>query len=151
MSTDFITLKKVSIADLVDGRLEEFGIREHVHSRDTSATSKCLTDGRNYLWVDGNESGFVITRCEGNDPHKILGAIAEVFDTGIVSEDEPQFWGFDTQEQMDARLEEISKEHQDKFYLDLLNFVSDKPHDIKPGTIGEIQAEIAKQLVEAEL
>ena len=26
-------------------------------------------------------------------------AIAEAFDTGIVSEHEPQFWGFDTQEE----------------------------------------------------
>jgi hypothetical protein len=28
--------------------------------------------------------------------------------------------------------------------------VSGKPHEIKPGTIGEIQAKIAKQLVEAD-
>jgi hypothetical protein len=152
MSTDYATLNKVHITDLFDGRLEEFGVREHVHPTETTATAKCLTDGRNYLWVYVHESGFIstITRYAGNAPGKILGAIAEVFDTGIVSEYEPQFWGFDTQEQWDAAEEEISKKYEDEFYLDLLNFVSGKPHEIKPGTIGEIQAKIAKQLVEAD-
>jgi hypothetical protein len=152
MSTDYATLNKVHITDLLDGRLEEFGVREHVHPTETTATHKCLTDGRNFLWAYGDKSGFVsvITRYAGNAPGKILGAIAEVFDTGIVSEYEPQFWGFDTQEQWDAAWKELAKKDQDRFYLDLLNFVSNKPHDVKPGTIGEIQAKIAKQLVEAD-
>jgi hypothetical protein len=104
MSTDYATLDKVRIADLIDGRLQKFGIREYVDPIWTNATAKCLSDGRNCVWVFGNKSGFVssITRCGANDPAKILEAIAEAFDTGIVSEHEPQFWGFDTQEEWHA-------------------------------------------------
>jgi hypothetical protein len=61
MSTHYTTLKKVRIADLFDGRLEEFGIREHVYPKQTIATDKFLTDGRNCLCVRGDESGFVHT------------------------------------------------------------------------------------------
>jgi hypothetical protein len=40
-----------------------------------------------------------LTRYGGNDPGKILKALANVFDTDIASEYEPQYWGFDTQEE----------------------------------------------------
>jgi hypothetical protein len=35
-------------------------------------------------------------------PGGILKAISEVFDTEIYSEHEPQFWGFDTEEEWEA-------------------------------------------------
>lgn len=38
MSTDYATLVKVRIADLVDGRLQKFGIREYVDPIWTNAT-----------------------------------------------------------------------------------------------------------------
>jgi hypothetical protein len=69
----------------------------------------------------------------------------------FVSEYDPQFWGFDTQEEWDAAWEAIGKECKDRFYSNVLNYVSNQPNDIGPGTIGEIKAKIAKQLVEADL
>jgi hypothetical protein len=152
MSISFASLEKIRITDLIDGRLEKFGVREHVHPEETNDQQKCLTDGRNCLWVYGEPDGLVsvMTRYAGNAPGKILGAIAEAFETKIVSKHDPRFWGFDTQEEWDAVCEAISKEREDQFYLDVLNYVSNQPNDIKPGTIGEIQAKIAKQLVEAD-
>ena len=105
MSTDYRLLRKVPACDLFDGRLEEFGVREHVKPEATTEKSRLLTDGRNYLWVYIDDDGFVdcLTRYAPNGaPGKILNALANVFDTDIVSEYEPQFWGFDTQEEWDA-------------------------------------------------
>src|SRR5262245_16479611 len=106
MSTDYRTQKSIRMTDLVDGRLERFGVHESIPSftlplnfnlKDgcynsctvdlTELGLRCLTDGDNYLCV-ANESGFVdtITRYGLNDPTRILQAIAEAFDTDIFSE-----------------------------------------------------------------
>ena len=37
--------------------------------------------------------------------------------------------------------------HRDQFYADVCAYIRDEPNDIRPGTIGEIQAKIAKTLV----
>ena len=114
--------------------------------------SRCLTDGRNYLWVYLTEDGFVgcLSRYGANAPGKILAAISEAFETDVFSEYEPQYWGFDTQEEWDAALKKISDQARDQFYADVCAYIRGEPNDIKPGTIGEIKAKIAKTLVESE-
>ena len=59
MSTDYCLLKKVPGCDLFDGRLEGFGVREHVGPDETTERQRCLTDGRYYLWVYFDDQGFV--------------------------------------------------------------------------------------------
>jgi hypothetical protein len=148
MSIDFVPLKKIPFADLFDGRLEKFGIREEVVPDATTEDSRCLTDGRNYLWVE--ESGGLLVgmkRYAGNAPGKILGAIAEAFDVDIVSEYEPQYWGYETQAEWDAALDKQAREADDRFHAELLKYLRGEPHGIMPGTIGMIWAEIAKKLV----
>jgi hypothetical protein len=117
MSTRYRPLKKIAASQLFDGRLEEFGIREHVQPGETTETITCLTNGRNYRWTirylfDGrnylsvyiDDDGFVFDfiRWGGNDPDNILKAVSLIFDTRIASEHEPQYWGFDTQEEWNA-------------------------------------------------
>ena len=58
MSTHFRPLIPIRMADLFDGRLESLGVHEH-HSKEATPNSKCLSDGRNFLWVYGNEEGLV--------------------------------------------------------------------------------------------
>ena len=43
MSTDYCLLKKVPACDLFDGRLEGFGVREHVKPDATTEKSRLLT------------------------------------------------------------------------------------------------------------
>lgn len=147
MSTNYRLLKAVPACDLFDGRLEEFGIREHP-AADTTEMAKCLTDGRNYLWVYLDDRSFVTaaTRYGANVPSKILSAIAEAFDTDIVSEYEPQYWGFDTQEEWDAAWEADARESEKKFYAEVVKYVRGEPSDVRPRTVGEIHAKIAKTL-----
>jgi hypothetical protein len=149
MSTDYRLNDKVSAHDLFDERLKMFGIQEYVMPK-TDERSRCLTDGRNYLWVHLTEDGFVgcLSRYGANAPGKILDAIAETFNTEIFSEYEPQFWGFDTKEEWDAAMQEMADQHREEFYADVCAYVRGEPNDIRPGTIGEIQANIAKTLVE---
>jgi hypothetical protein len=153
MSTDYRLLRRVPACDLFDGRLEEFGVREHVKPEATTEKSRLLTDGRNYLWVYIDDDGFVhcLTRYAPNGaPGKILNAVAEVFDTDIASEYEPQFWGFDTQEEWDACMEKMSQKAEEEFHIELLKYLRGEPNDIRPGTIGMCQAEIARILVEKD-
>jgi hypothetical protein len=151
MSTDYRSLADIAATDLFDGRLEDFGVRE-CFSDETTEQRRGLTDGHNYLWVnitDGLVSDF--TRYAPNGaPGKILKAIAESFDVEVVSEHEPQFWGFDTQEDWDAYQEGIHQQYEEEFHQELLKFLNGAPHNIKAGTIGMCKAEIAKNLVEEE-
>jgi hypothetical protein len=152
MSTDYCTSKKIRVTELLDGRLEAFAVRQHLND-ETSAKRKCLTDGNNFLWTYVDDEGFVtcLTRYFPNGaPGKILAAISEAFGTDIFSEYQPQFWGFDTQEEWDAWQAAAAKESEDRFYAELVKYVSGEPNDINPGTIGEIKAKIAKTLVYEE-
>ncbi|MBR0719389.1 hypothetical protein [Bradyrhizobium liaoningense] len=151
MSTGFVLSKKVSARDLFDDRLENCGIREHVCT-DTNERNRCLTDGRNYLWVSIADDGLVaeLTRYGANAPSNILRAIAETFDTDIFSEHEPQFWGYSTREEWDAAMEDVARRNRDEFYIDVCAYVRGEVHKITPGTIGEIEAKIAKSLVEKD-
>ena len=150
MSTDYRPLKEIAACDLFDGRLEKFNVREDV-GRGTTERKRCLTDGCNYLWVFIGDDGFVrdFTRWMPNgNPGKILNAIAEIFDTDIVSEYEPQYWGFETEEEWDAAVNKRAEEHEREFYIELLKYCRGEPNNIKPGTAGMAMAEIAKKLGE---
>lgn len=105
MFTDYRPLTPITMAALFDGRLEPAGIRERIFEGDTTEWCRCLTDGANFLWVFADDQGRVACLTRFNWPNnadRILMAIHEAFGVDIVSEYEPQFWGFDTQEEMDA-------------------------------------------------
>jgi hypothetical protein len=149
MSTDFRPLGPIRMTDLFDGRLENVGVHQH-HSKDTTSNKKCLTDGRNFLWVFSNEEGMVssFTRWAPNgSPGRILRAICDEFGVDIVSEHEPRYWGYETQEEWDAAYEKLYKEYEQHFYNEVVKFVRGEEHDIRPRTIGMIKAEIANQLI----
>ena len=152
MSTDFRPLTPIRMAELFDGRLERVGVWEH-HPKELAPNQKILTDGSNYLHVYSKEKGLVssFSRYMPNgNPGYILTAISDEFDVDIVSEYEPQFWGFDTQEEWDACTEEMSRKHEEEYYIELVKYLRGEPNDIRQGTIGMIEAEIAKTLVEKD-
>ena len=150
MSTSYCFEKQILAADVLDGRLMAFGVREDVNE-DTTETLKFLTDGRNYIWLYIRDDGFVnyLTRFGlANAPYTILEAIATVFDTKSFSEHEPQFWGFDSQEEWDVALDRMAKESDDLFYAKIMKYLRDEPCDIGPTTIGAVKATIAKKLTD---
>jgi hypothetical protein len=124
------------------------GVHKH-HSEDATANGKCLTDGRNFLWVYGDEKGLVsgFSRYGMNAPQRILQAIGDEFGVDIVSEYEPEFWGYETKEEWEAAWAAMAEEAEQNFYNQVVKFVRGEGHDIRPGTIGMIKAEIAKLLI----
>ena len=58
MSTDFRLEECVRAADVLDGRLMASGVQEQLNEF-TTEDSKCLTDGRDYIWLYINDGGFV--------------------------------------------------------------------------------------------
>jgi hypothetical protein len=152
MSPSYRPLKEISAHELFDERLEELGVREHA-AVGSNERSRCLTDGRNYLWVYIDEKGNIsdlVRYAPNGAPGKIMNAIGQVFETSIASEYEAKYWGFDTEEEWEAFQEKLSKEARDEFYVDLMKFLRNEPHDIRPGTNGMIMADLAKTLVEKD-
>ena len=111
MATDYKTKENIRMQELFDGRLTPFGVVETLVSH-PSGRARALTDGHNGVWVFATDAGNVsVFTCYGeNVERQILEAVAEVFDTEIYSEHEPQFWGFATQEEWDAAIEKRSRE-----------------------------------------
>src|SRR4051812_16509239 len=147
MSTDYRPLGQLFISDLLDGRLEVYGIKEHSNAEE----SCCLFDSASYVHVhetDGKVESF--SRYAGNNADYILSSVSEAYGLRIVSEYEPEYWGFDTQAEWDAAWAAMAKKDEEKHYLNLIRYVRGEPTDIIPGTVGHLQAEIAKELVSAE-
>jgi hypothetical protein len=107
----------ITAADLFGGRLEKYGVREKIIKEQdvhewaaeqgltlppgaggtmpgTTETSRCLTDGTNYMWVEISKRGFVadITRYGDNDPNDILWAIDQEFEAALIDEEHPDYW-----------------------------------------------------------
>ena len=147
MSTDYRPSKEITFEELFDGRLERFGVRD-TRAKDSTATSRCLSDGNNYLWVFGDDVVEVLSRYGlANAPGKILAAIEEVFDTDIYSEHQPQYWGYETEEEWESARLKIHEEYEAEFYIEIMKFIRGETHDIKPGTNGMTRANIAKDLI----
>ncbi len=150
MSTYFRPLDDIPFAALFDGRLESYGVRERA-SDDTTDSRRCLTDGQNWLWCTADDNGqvdsLIVYAQLRNWPIMIFEAISKEFDSEIVSDHDARFWGFETQEEWDEYQKEMARRDRDEFYADLIKYVRGEPNDIRPGTIGEKQAQIAKELI----
>jgi hypothetical protein len=151
MSMQFMSLKKIRLADLIDGRLKAHGVYENMEADGITKNRRCLTDGSNYLYADGDEDGFVTTfmlyRGRWDSVGHILWAISETLSIQIVSQYAPEFWGFATQDEWDAALDGGNEECHDRFYIDLIKYLRGDPKAIKAGTSDMGRAEIAVRLV----
>lgn len=148
MSTNYISHKKISMKELFDGRLEKYGVLEKIVDGQTSKESRFLTDGCFGLWIYGDETFSSATRYGlGNAPGRILSAIEQSFDTTLYCEHEPQYFGFETEEELGRAWDELHKRDQAALYLDIMCFVNGLPNRIEPGTNGMSMAEIAADLI----
>lgn len=96
----------------------------------------------------GSVSRFSAHGLKGQ-PGKIVDAIGAAFDTHIFGEHDPQYWGFNTQEEWEAAKNRTSDQARNEFYAYVCAYVRGERVAINP-TIGKIQANIAKGLVETD-
>ena len=148
MSTVYGFEKAITMEELFDGRLERFGIYEKVIKGETSSDRRLLRKGCNGLWIYGDEFVSTFEYC-GNSTASIVNTISDTFDTRVVSDCEPQFWGFETEEEWDRAQNEMHKEDQAELYIEIMKFVRGESNDITPGTNGEGMANTAKNLIKA--
>ena len=149
MSTAYRPLPDILFVQLFDGRLEKYGIKEEIVANSEEGT-RYLVGCDGFLRVHRQKDGTCDFTQRGFLPWSIFDALAEEFEIELVSEHDYRYWGFSTEEEWDAFNEKFAKESKDKFYDDLRNYVSDQPNGLSPGSIGMIQAEIAKTLVESD-
>ncbi len=149
MSTEFLPESPIRFEAVFDGRLERHGVVENFDAEDATEDGRCLTDGNNYFWVYRTVSGETIfTRYMPNGaPGKIIAAIETEFETVLFSEYEPQFWGFETEEEWHQAWNEINEKSEEEFYDKIIKYISGEQTDLIPGSSGMIMAEIAKDLV----
>jgi hypothetical protein len=146
MSTDFRPMTPIQMDQLFDGRLAQFGIREE--KTDTSDVQRrCLTDGKNYVWVYGTESGRVgsFSRNGANSASHIIGAIEDLFDVTIVSEHHPSFWGFATERAWLKPWENV--EESERFLEDLKTYIATGETQYSPGEIGYMLQRIGRFVI----
>ncbi len=153
MSTSFRPLSPLRMADVFDGRLEKVGIREHISPPHTTPTCRCLTDGHNSLWVYANDEGVITTMSRGrlkDLAEAIVGRIIHAFNVEIANSQDPQYYGYGSQEEMDAAEKKAVRKARDKFYPELIAYVRGRRHGIRPGTVAEIYAQIGRDLAKAD-
>ena len=128
MSTDFRPGRRIFARDLFDGRLAKFGVHEWRTPQEDQTPAdgqddlwvsltlqndhqRTLVDALgNYVWVsiDDDGSAAEFTSYGRNDADAILAAVAKAFETEIFSEEEPQFWGSETNEELYEHIREVS-------------------------------------------
>jgi hypothetical protein len=98
MRMDYRLKKRVRLADLIDGRLENSGVWEQFIPGSTSDDAKCLSNGEDHLWAYADRDGFVdsLTVYGSPDNGSILAAIERTFGTEIFSENALEYWGYHT-------------------------------------------------------
>jgi hypothetical protein len=104
MGSEYRAEKDILGSELFDGRLQKFGIRDHGQARENH---RCLTDGENCLGVRINDAGYVVgfeREWNGNwgSPEKILSSVSDAFETKTFSYEEPEYYGFDSEEEKAA-------------------------------------------------
>jgi hypothetical protein len=143
MSTDYYPLTPIRMADLLSGRLNHKGVHEEL-CEGTTPNEKCLTDGRNFVWVSCSGRELVTSFTSRGDPEHILQAIHQEFGVRILREDE--YWHHQpTEECLDA-WDEMAEKIDHELHQELVKFVRGEDHDIKPGSMWMVKAEIAKRL-----
>jgi hypothetical protein len=155
MSTDFRMLirgqlkpAEIRLSEVFDGRLERWGITEHISLFTEPGEAQCLTDGEGaYLWIHADEAGMVTTPTWNKTSCHIVDALFEAFGVDIVSEHQPEYWGYATEAEWTAAWAAIHREiglEERAFESALLAYVRGEPHEIPPHRMEE--AEIAGQI-----
>lgn len=118
---------------------------------------RLLTDGVGSVRVEPNAQGYVCDIRLGNAPDNIVNAIEEACDCRIVSDNDPEFWGYDTWEEFHAAVEEqrakdvveaTKRKHYFEFLAELRKFLDGYPCRLKLGSRGMAMAERAQLQIE---
>ena len=101
-----------------------------------------------YLWAYEDRVGTInITSRGGAATGDIFWAITEIFETEFFSEHDPEYWGFDTQEEMELAFRKTEEKYETKLHAEIIKYVKGEPNDLRSDTNGVTLANIAKDLI----
>jgi hypothetical protein len=134
---------------LSDGSLGASGITEHQSPYVDNKVERCLVEGENRLWAEITPAGNVMfLECGvGHDPSKILDKLRELSGSDIVSEFEAEYWGLETQEELDDFHKAQTDRYRQELYQDLLRYTLGRPGLFEWKEFDYYKAEIAKHLI----
>jgi hypothetical protein len=146
MYTDYATLKSVPFDQLLDGRLERWGVKP-VYTDDNGRV--LLSDGNSFMWAYRTENDSLsCVRHTQNKPTHILNAVSEAFESELVSGDDRRFWGCDSGSEQDQN-DWWSCYDRRILYFKLMNFLKTGTHGFHVWTPGEVYMLVGKKLVES--
>jgi hypothetical protein len=94
---------------LIDGRLMKFGVRIEIPTN-AANDRRCLVGRDGVLWVYRLDDGScAFARFAGSLPFSVLDAIEEEFKTEVVNHHDYRYWGYGSEEEMEADYAEMSK------------------------------------------
>ena len=109
LSSGYRSLRPIPYIKLIDGRLMRFGVRIEVPAN-TANGRRCLVGGDGVLWVYRMHDGSCeFARFAGSLPFSVLDAIEEEFRTEVVNHHDYRYWGFGSEQEMEANYAEMSK------------------------------------------
>ncbi|MBR1156811.1 hypothetical protein [Bradyrhizobium sp. JYMT SZCCT0428] len=147
MSTDYRPIPAIRFAKLFDGRLDKYGVKEkEARAPDDTRRVRYLTgsDGVLEAYERGDGTSSFSRGSFRPVPWTVIDALTEEFEVKLVSEHDHRYSGFQSKKEWDDWQDQLVKEREDRFYENILRFLRGEPHDNSPGTIGMMQAEIAK-------
>jgi hypothetical protein len=148
MSTDYRPIPCIPFIELFDGRLDKYGVREKAHA-DSTLRSRYLvgSDGELEAYQNDDGTSSFSRRSFTPVPWTVIDALTEEFKVELVSEHDHRYWGFATEEDWRDWQDQLAKKAETEFYKNLCHYVRGEPNDLRPGSVGMLQAEIAKGLV----
>src|SRR5215207_6455898 len=113
----------------------------------SAGARRCLTDGRNFLWITIDDFGCVhcFMRHAGSLATEMIASISLALNVRIVCEHEPEFWGFKTQKEWDEAWDKIGEGREQSLHIELLKYVRGEENNLSAYSVEE--GEIAKKLV----
>jgi hypothetical protein len=158
MCTYYRPIRPIQMSELFSGRLKKYGIYD-----DSIGDARRLAGELPGLNVsNGIHSIVVHVRPDDNDtvaefasydedneidPHGVIAAIADEFDTEIVSQHDPRYWGYKNFRDWNAAFYAQTSARLDAAYKDIMNYVEGKPCDLA-SIRGRRRARIGKRLIQ---
>jgi hypothetical protein len=102
MSTNYRSTSPIPFSRLFDGRLEKYGIYEKKQSAPTDQMRTLVgRDGVLEAYQGANGDSTFSRPCFAPIPWALLDALVAEFDTELICEHDPRYWGFSTQKEWD--------------------------------------------------
>jgi hypothetical protein len=148
MSTSYRPIPAIPFQMLFDGCLDKHSIRAEADPDGAAGRRRLVgSDGILEVYEEDDGASIFQRRSFTPIPWSVIDALTEEFGVELVSEHDHRYSGFATKEEETEFHERIAKESEDKFYQDVLHHLRGEPNGLKTGTVGMLQAEIAKDLV----